>query len=106
MYNDRGFTLIEVGVAALVGVILVLSVGLLTQNLVHQRSSADSNSAAMTLAEQTLERLRALPAPATDADLTPGLHGPCLTPPCLVDVTGTASLIGPYQLQWMIVDNT
>lgn len=106
MSSERGFTLVEVGVGALLGVILVLSVGTLTQNLVHQRSSADSNSAAMSIAEQTLEQLRALANPATDANLTAGAHGPCVTPPCLVDVTGTSSLSGPYRLQWVVVDNT
>jgi Tfp pilus assembly protein PilE len=106
MYSERGFTLIEVAVGALIGVMVVVSIGVLTQNLVHQRTSADSNSAAMTIAEGTLEQLEALQNPTTSASLTVGAHGPCVAPPCLVDVTGASSLNGPYRLQWVVVDNT
>lgn len=106
MCSERGFTLIEVAVAGLVGIVLVLAVGILTQNQVHQRTSADSNSAALSIAEQTLEHLEALPNPATAAGLTAGTHGPCGSPPCLVDATGASSLNGPYLLQWTVVDNT
>jgi type II secretory pathway pseudopilin PulG len=59
MYRDGGFTLIEVAVAAVVGILLVLGIGLLGGNVFHQRISADSNSAAMSLAERHLERLLA-----------------------------------------------
>src|ERR1041384_6473303 len=59
--SRSGFTLIETAVAGLVGLILVLALGLLGKNLVRQRISADSNSAAIDLAEEVMEKLKANP---------------------------------------------
>jgi hypothetical protein len=108
VYDERGFTLIEVGVAALVGLVLVLGVGLLTENLVHRRASVDSISASLTLAERQMEQLLSKQYPASDAELTAGTHGPgsCVSPPCKVDHTGAPSLNGPYLMQWVVVDNS
>jgi hypothetical protein len=106
--NERGFSLIEVAVSGLVGVVLVLGIGLLTENVVHQRASVDSVSASATLAERQMEQLLSKQYPATDADLTAGTHGPgsCASPPCKVDQTGAPSLNGPYLMQWVVVNNS
>ena len=72
--RERGFTLIELLVAAVIGVIMVLALGTLGLNSFHQRITADSLSAAATLAERQIERLKALPNPATNALLTAGTH--------------------------------
>ena len=55
MFSNGGFTLIEVLVGAVIGALLVVAVGVLGQNVVHQRISADSNSAAMSIAEKKVE---------------------------------------------------
>jgi prepilin-type N-terminal cleavage/methylation domain-containing protein len=111
MFSDRGFTLIETLVAGTIGTILVLALGLLGEDLSRRRISADSSSAATTIAEHTMEQLLAVSTPATDSRLSAGLHGPCASPPCLVGPAGgTASssvtLNGPFRLQWNVADNT
>lgn len=110
MSSERGFTLLEVMAAALIGVVVVLGVGLLGENLSRRRVSADSISAAVGIADHTLEQLVALTDPGTDALLTAGTHGPCASPPCLVGTSGgvdasTVTLNGPYLLEWTVVDN-
>lgn len=109
MFSERGFTLIEVAAAALIGVVLVLGVGLLSENLVRRRASSDSISAAVALAERQMEQLLAKQSPGTSADLTAGSHGPgasCVSPPCKLDETGTATLNGPYLMQWDVIDSS
>jgi Tfp pilus assembly protein PilV len=96
MWNDRGFTLVEVVVGGLVGAVLVVAIGLLGQNLVHQRTSADSESAAISLAERALERLK-----SPGANLTAGSYGPYLS-----NGGGATTLNGPFSMQWSIIDNT
>ena len=44
-------------VAILIGVIVVLGLGGLSERLIHHRTTTDSNSAAMSLAERQLEKL-------------------------------------------------
>ena len=106
MFSKDGFTLIEAVVAMLIGAAVVVSVGTLSERLVHHRTTADSNSAAMSLAERTMEQLLALPDPTTNASLTdPGPHGPCGSPPCPVDVAGASTINGPYSLQWTVSDS-
>ncbi len=109
MCSERGFTLIEVAAATLIGVVVVLGVGLLSENLVRRRASADSTSAASALAERQMEQLLSKQSPGTSADLTAGTHGPgtsCATPPCKITETGdTNTLTGPYLMQWTVQDN-
>ena len=105
MFNKAGFTLIEAVVAMLMSVAVIVSIGTLSERLVHHRTTTGSNSAATTLAERTMEALLALPNPATDASLTSGVHGPCGTPPCAVDFGGAPTLNGPYTLQWAVADS-
>ena len=102
---QHGFSLVEAATATLVGLQLVLGIGLLSQRLIHKRVSADSRSAALSLAEREMEQILALPNPDTNASLTAGTHGPCGSPPCLVAVDGSSTLNGPYLLQWTVVDN-
>ena len=97
MSNEAGFTLIETVVAAVVGVILVLAVGLLGGSIVHQRTSADSTSAALSLAEWQLEQLRALPSPQTAAALTAGTHGP-------TSVSASGISGGPFRITYVVID--
>jgi len=109
MCSERGFTLLEVLIAALIGLVLVLGVGLLGESLERRRASTDSSSAAMTLAERQMEQLLALASPASASNLTAGTHGPgtpCTSPPCKITATGdTNTLTGPYLMQWTVVDN-
>jgi type II secretory pathway pseudopilin PulG len=104
--REAGFSLIEVVVALLIAVVVVIAVGLLSENLARRRASADSLSAAVSLAEGQMEQLFALPNPATHASLTAGAHGPCGTPPCPVGVNGVSNASGPYLLQWTVIDNS
>ncbi|MBI2962773.1 MAG: prepilin-type N-terminal cleavage/methylation domain-containing protein [Deltaproteobacteria bacterium] len=110
MCSERGFTLIEVAAAALIGTVLVLGVGLLSENLVRRRAAADSSSAAAALAERQMELLLAEQNPGTSPELTAGTHGPgasCVSPPCKITETGdTSTLIGPYLMQWTVVDDS
>ena len=104
--REAGFLLIEVVVATLIAVVVVIAIGLLSENLARRRASADSLSAAVSLAEGQMEQLFALPSPATNFSLTAGNHGPCGTPPCPVDVSGVSNSSGPYLLQWSVIDNS
>ena len=102
--REAGFLLIEVVVATLIAVVVVIAIGLLSENLARRRASADSLSAAVSLAEGQMEQLLALPNPAIN--LLAGAHGPCGTPPCPVDVSGVSNPSGPYLLQWIVIDNS
>ena len=107
MYNNRAFTLIETLIALVIGVAVVLGIGGLGERLVHHRVTADSNSAAMSLAERQMEVLLAdlNPDPTTAqcpaAKLCSGTHGPSN-----VDIDLAASTSGPYSVQWTVVDST
>ncbi len=98
--RERGFTLIELLVAAVIGVIMVLALGTLGLNSFHQRITADSLSAAATLAERQIERLKALPNPATNALLTAGTHTAAGSP---LRENGTTG--GPFAVQWVVENN-
>ncbi len=100
MCNKTGFTLIEVLVAMVVGLLLVLPIGLLSESLTRQRINSDETSAVTSLAEQQMERLLALQNPSTDPNLSAGTHGPYF-----IDATGTPSVGGPYQRSWVVIDN-
>lgn len=100
MFSKAGFSLIEVLVAMVIGLLLVLPIGVLTQNLSHQQATSDELSSVTSLAEQQIERLLALPSPSTDPLLASGTHGPLS-----VDTTGNPSVGGPYQRQWVVVDD-
>lgn len=107
MFSERGFTLLEVLIAAAIGVVLVLGVGVLQEGLVHRRASSNSISAATSLAERQMEQLLATANPGTASDLTAGTHGPnaCASPPCKIDESGDSTVNGPYLMQWTVVDN-
>ena len=100
MCNRDGFTLIEVVVAMLIGLLLVLPIGLLASNLSHQRASTNELSAVTNLAEQQMERLLALQNPFTNPGLSAGAYGPLA-----IDATGEPSVGGPYLRSWTILDN-
>ena len=106
MFNDRGVTLIEVLVAAAIGLVMVLGLGVLQESLVRRRAATGAISTATALAERQLEQLLASPDLETAADLTAGLHGPngCTSPPCKIDETGAATINGPFRMQWTVVD--
>ncbi|MGH9894850.1 MAG: hypothetical protein ACREA0_23295, partial [bacterium] len=76
-------------------VIIVVAIGGLGQRMIHHRITADSNSAAMSLAEQQMEKLLAdpnrNPAICPGADLCSDSHN-------------TAS--GHFTVQWTVTDNT
>jgi Tfp pilus assembly protein PilV len=67
--GNHGFTLIEALVSIVIGVAIVVGIGGLAERLVHHRETADSNSAAMSLAERQMERLLASQNPSTDSNL-------------------------------------
>jgi prepilin-type N-terminal cleavage/methylation domain-containing protein len=98
----RGFTLIEVAVAMLIGVGLVVSIGILSQGSTHARATADAQSAAVSLAEQRLEQLRAFAIPG---GLVNGPdHGDGSSGNGWIDETGTPSPTGPYRRHWSVDD--
>jgi prepilin-type N-terminal cleavage/methylation domain-containing protein len=86
---DRGFTLIEALVAIVIGLAVVLGIGGLGERLIHHRTTGDSNSAAMSLAERQMEQLLAKQSPETDANLTSGTH------------TATS---GSFNISWTVTD--
>ncbi len=53
--SNRGFSLIEVLAALVIGLAVVLGLGGLSERLIHHRATSNSNSAAMSLAERQLE---------------------------------------------------
>lgn len=115
MFSSRGFSLIEAIVAILIGVTVVLGLGGLSERLIHHRTTADSNSAAMSLAERQLEKLFAIsgaakspPAGCSVAqDLCGGAPPGGLTHgPTNIDINGTASAQGPYRVQWVVIDSS
>ena len=122
MCSEKGATLIETLVAGLAGVALVVSIGVLGGNLIRHRANADSSSAAISLATQTLETIRAETslnplnptaadcAPCTGSTLPPP-DGTCprLCPithgPFPVDESNTARVGGPYEVSWDVFDD-
>ena len=108
VFNSRGFSLIEVLVAIVVGAIVVIGVGLLGERLVHHRATTDSNSAAMSLAERQMEQILAIPLPPPGAPCPPDLCGGA--PTVGLDHTLTNRNVdltagGPYTVQWNVIDN-
>jgi prepilin-type N-terminal cleavage/methylation domain-containing protein len=93
MSTDSGFTLVETLVAALIGAILVVSIGVLGGTLLRHRANADSISAATSVAEAEIERLRALGEPP---DGTVGWNG--------VNEAGEPDF-GPYEMQTVVEDD-
>src|SRR2546423_708085 len=81
---------------------VIVAIGVLGENVSHQRVVNDGNSAAASLAEQKLEQLRALSA--SDAALTAGAHGDGAGGSGYIDDAGEASVTGPYRRTWAIAD--
>ena len=124
MSNNRAFTLIEAVVAVLIGAIVVIAVGGLSERIFHHRTTTDSNSAAMSLAVWEMEKLLSdavqQPSPfgCTPVASCPNLcPDPSTTVPSsspalcagthqaiLVNANGSSSVTGPYQLQWVVTD--
>ena len=91
--SEAGFSLIEVLVAAIVGLGMVTAAGLLGLNIFHHRASYDSISAATSLAEREFEILRDLQNPVSSL------------------VSGTASGLNPngtsggqFNVAWTVTD--
>ncbi len=99
---NNGFTFVETLVATLIAVVMIVGVANLGERMIHQRVSADSNSGAVSLAEEQMEKLLALSSPSTNSSLTSGTHGPCGSPPCSVDSSGASNASGPYKIQWVV----
>jgi prepilin-type N-terminal cleavage/methylation domain-containing protein len=105
--SQRGFSLIEVVVALLIGVFMVLSAGNLGAVFFHQRASYDSISAATSLAERVWEQLRDIqnpvggspPGTTTNSNFTNGSHTATNSP---MKEDGTAG--GPYVVSWTVSD--
>jgi type II secretory pathway pseudopilin PulG len=93
MSSERGFTLIELAVAVLIGLATVVAIAILGGNITRQRAITEANAAATSLAEQKLEELRANPGA-----LASGLE--------VLDEGGNASVLGPYRRQWVVTPNT
>jgi Tfp pilus assembly protein PilV len=108
MSSRGGFTLIEAVVAVLIGALLVVAMGGLSERLIHHRTTADSNSAAMSLAERQMETLLGNPTanptscPTVDSfALCAGTHTAVT-----VNAQGATSASGPYRVQWVVTDAT
>jgi prepilin-type N-terminal cleavage/methylation domain-containing protein len=108
MSSRNGFTLIEVVVAALIGAFLVIAIGGLSERLIHHRATADSNSAAMSLAERQMETLLGNPIPNPTSCPTVDSFALCAGThtAVTVDAQGAASASGPYRVQWVVTDAT
>ena len=52
MSSSRGFTIVETVVAVLVAALIILSIGGLSERLVHRRTTRDSNSTGLALAKR------------------------------------------------------
>jgi prepilin-type N-terminal cleavage/methylation domain-containing protein len=112
MSSSRGFTLIEAVVAVLIGALLVVAMGGLSERLVHHRVTTDSNSAAMSLAERQMEALLADPIPNPTGAQCPAANLCGDTPanggrthgPTSVNENLVASGSGPYNVQWVVID--
>ena len=110
MFSNRGFSLIEVLVAIVVGAIVVIGVGLLGERLVHHRTTTDSNSAAMALAERTMEQLLADPTPNPTGGACPNANLCGAAPPAGLNHTLTNRNVdltsgGAYTVQWNVINN-
>jgi prepilin-type N-terminal cleavage/methylation domain-containing protein len=93
--SSKGFTLIETLVALVIGVALILGIGALGERLFHHRTTTNSNSAAMSIAEQQMEQLLA------DQTRNP-TGGQC---PAAKLCSGTHnSTSGLFNVQWIVVD--
>jgi prepilin-type N-terminal cleavage/methylation domain-containing protein len=124
MSSKSGFTLIESVVALLIGAAVIVAIGGLSERLIHHRTTTDSNSAALNLAEWQMEKLfassaRNLSCPtattssnACGSTVTNGddlcgydvatnvngrQHGP-------VTIDANQSSGGRYCLQWNVLD--
>ena len=110
MSNSRGFTITEAVVALLVAAMTVIAIGGLGERLNHHRTTTDSNSAAMSLAERQMESLLAetVQNPTTAQCPTANLCGG--SPPTGLTKTLTSRNVdltscGPYTVQWAVVDD-
>jgi len=119
MFSSKGFSLVEAVVAVVIGAIVVLAVGGLSERLVHHRTTTDSNSAAMSLAELQMEQLIANPKPNPESDpsidcsASPPPQALCggappggLTHPAL-NLNASGGTTNPeYRVTWNVVNDT
>jgi type IV pilus assembly protein PilV len=91
--SSRGFTLVELMIALLVFGIGIVALAQSLPNGVRVRDRARRMSVATNLAQQQVERLRALPE--NHADLAAGSHADPLNP-----------IRGAYRRRWSIQDDT
>lgn len=98
--NSSGFSLIELLVAAIVGLGMVTGAGLLGLNIFHQRASYDSISAATSLAERQFEILRAIQNPVSNSNFTDGDHTATNSP---MNPNGTSG--GQFVVEWNVRDD-
>ena len=113
MFNSKAFTLIEAVVAILIGAFVVIAVGGLSERLIHHRTTTDSNSAAMSLAERQMETLLADPISTPSVF---GCTGTCpnqCPDPATVPLSSSAPALcagthrttsGLYLVQWTVVN--
>src|SRR5256885_8733477 len=97
--NAAGFTLIEVLVAAVIGLVMMVGAGNLGLNALHQRASYDSISTATSLAERQFELLRDIQNPVSDSNFTTGSHTAANSP-----MKQDGSSGGPYNVSWTVTD--
>lgn len=99
--STSGFSLIELLVAAVVGLGMLTGAGLLGLNIFHQRASYDSISAATSLAERQMEILRAIQNPVSNSNFTAGNHTATNSP---MKMDGTSG--GQYAVTWNVLNDT
>ena len=115
MCSERGLSMIETLVAMFMTVAIVAGVGILGERTIHHRVTSTANAAAMSLAEQKLEQLRAdpirnptttqcaaSPQPALCGDTGSGAGLDHSDGPLLDD--GTAGTISGFSRHWRVWD--
>jgi Tfp pilus assembly protein PilV len=96
---QSGFTLIEVAVAMLIGIVAIAAIAKLGESNIRQRATSDANASAMNLAVQQLETLKAITAPNADPNLVAGTHSISS-----LDDTGNVAVGGRYTVTWEVLD--
>ena len=107
MFSNRGFSLIEAVVAIVITALTIVAVGGLGERLLHHRVTADSNSAAMSLAERQLETLLGNPIPNPSPCPTADTSPLCAGAHTAINLNASGGASGPtYRVQWTVVDSS